>query len=122
MRTPHGQYPEYHTSADDMSLILPDSLADSFARCLRIVDMLEKNKTYVSLNQKCEPQLGSRGLYPLLGTGAGVEEPALLWVLNLSDGLHHLLDIAERSGCTFSAVERAASTLLEHGLLVEHRP
>jgi aminopeptidase-like protein len=42
---------------------------------------------------------------------------ALLWVLNLSDGQHSLLDIAERADLSFEAVQRAASTLSEAGLL-----
>ncbi len=121
MRTPHGQYPEYHTSADDLSLVKPASLADSLARCLRVLDMLEANKVYISQNQRCEPQLGKRGLYPLVGGQAdvGTDELALLWVLNLSDGRHSLLDIAERSSCSFHSLKRAATVLAGHGLLSE---
>ena len=43
----------------------------------------------------------------------------MLWVLNLSDGRHSLLEIAERSGLSFDEVYAAAQMLLEHGLLVE---
>jgi aminopeptidase-like protein len=42
---------------------------------------------------------------------------AMLWVLNLSDGQHSLLDVAERSGIDFRAVRVAADALVEHGLL-----
>lgn len=121
MRTPHGQYPEYHTSADDLSLVQPASLADSLARCVRVVQMLESNKTYVSRNQKGEPFLAKHGLFRMLGGQAdtGVEELPLLWVLNLSDGGHSLLDIAERSGCPFDSLQRAAAALVDHDLLSE---
>jgi aminopeptidase-like protein len=44
---------------------------------------------------------------------------AMLWVLNLSDGKHSLLDIAEKSGNAFPLIQEAAQTLLEHGLLVQ---
>jgi len=44
---------------------------------------------------------------------------AILWVLNLSDGNHSLLDIAQRSGKTFDAIHTAARALLNHGLLKE---
>ncbi|HET9557543.1 MAG TPA: DUF4910 domain-containing protein, partial [Actinomycetota bacterium] len=44
-RTPYAQYPEYHTSADDLELVRPDALADSFAKCLRLFDVLEQNRT-----------------------------------------------------------------------------
>ncbi len=120
-RTPHGEYPEYHTSADDPSLVRPEALADSLALALAIVESLEADRTYVNLNPKCEPQLGRRGLYRALGglKGAGVDEMAMLWVLNLSDGRHGVLEIAERSGYSLEAIEGTVAMLIEHGLLAE---
>jgi len=119
MRTPHGKFPEYHTSADDLEFIDLRSLADSFSKCRSILDVVENNATYVNQNPKCEPQLGKRGLY---GTVGGLaegrqQELALLWVLNLSDGSHNLLDIAEKSALAFAAIKKAAADLLKHGLL-----
>ena len=70
----------------------------------------------MSQNPKCEPQLGKRGLYRDIGDN----EMAMLWVLNQSDGRHSLLDIAERSGCAFEAIRRAADRLEAHGLLKAH--
>lgn len=118
-RTPHGEYPEYHTSADDLDLVRPEQLADSLGTVLGILGVLEGNGTYRNLNPRCEPQLGRRGLYRSIGgtMESGSIELALLWVLNLSDGEHSLLDIAERSGLAFTAVRRAADVLLEHDLL-----
>ena len=43
------------------------SLADSFSKCLSVIDVLEHNKTYLNQNPKCEPQLGKRGLYEAIG-------------------------------------------------------
>jgi len=114
-RTPFGEYPEYHTSADDLEFISAASLGDSFEKILRILDVLEQDGTFLNLNPKGEPQLGKRGLY----TTAGTEEMALLWVLNLSDGGHSLLDIAERSGLRFDSIKKAAGKLAEAGLLAE---
>jgi aminopeptidase-like protein len=121
MRTPHGCFPEYHTSADNLSFVRPQSLAESFARCVEIISLLDGNRTLVNLNPKCEPQLGKRGLYGSIG--GAVEgrsrELALLWVLNLSDGENSLLDIAERSGLPFAAIDNAARDLESHGLVKE---
>ncbi len=119
MRTPNGEYPEYHTSADDLDFVKPGRLAESFALCLSIVDVLENNRTYLNLNPKCEPQLGRRGLYRSIGgdTLSPQSEMALLWVLNQSDGSRSLLDIAERSGLPFDAIRSAADALRESGLL-----
>jgi aminopeptidase-like protein len=119
MRTPHGQYAEYHTSADDLSFVQPQYLADSYAKCLSVLGILEKNGTYVNQNPKGEPQLGKRGLYRPIGGSKDVKqsELAMLWVLNFSDGNHSLLDIADKSGLDFTLISAAAEMLLEHGLL-----
>lgn len=119
MRTPHGRFPEYHTSADGLDFVQPPYLADSFAKCLSILHVLEHNKPYVNQNPKCEPQLGKRGLYRAIGGQAegGFDELAMLWVLNLSDGKHTLLDIAERADLPFDSIQKAANALVEHELL-----
>jgi aminopeptidase-like protein len=118
-RTPNNCYPEYHTSADNLELVRADCLADSFLATLSILGLLERNVRYVSTNPKCEPQLGKRGLYRTIGNDPDRDdrEHALLWVLNLSDGKHSLLDIAERSGLKFDLIHKAATDLLECGLL-----
>jgi aminopeptidase-like protein len=118
MRTPHGQFPEYHTSADNLEFVQPTYLADSFAKGLDILHILEHNRAYINLNPKCEPQLGKRGLYRAVG-GRDVEKSnlAMLWVLNMSDGRHSLLDIAEHSALEFELISEAAQALLESGLL-----
>ena len=123
MRTPNGKYPQYHTSADDLKLVTPTALAESLCRLLHVIAVLEQNYRYESLNPKCEPQLGRRGLYRQIGgtSSSGFEE-AMLWVLNFSDGRHDLLDIAERSGLDFFVVSEAAGRLATHGLLAQLIP
>ncbi len=120
-RTPWGRYPEYHTSADDLSFISADRLAESLEVYLQVVDVLEGNRVYLNLSPVGEPQLGRRGLYGSLGgaTDGRDQELALLWVLNQSDGRHSLLDIAERSGMAFGRLRQAADRLLEASLLRE---
>ena len=118
-RTPHGEYPQYHTSADNLELVRPEALADSYRKCLAILRVLEGNRTYRNLLPKCEPQLGKRGLYREMGgySNARDIEMAMLWVLNLSDGTNSFLDIAERARMTFDSIHDAAKLLAEHGLL-----
>ena len=115
-RTPAGEYPEYHSSADGLDFVQPRSLGESLAVALRIVDVLERNRVYVNQNPKGEPQLGKRGLYRPIGGGA-FDEANLLWTLNLSDGSHDLLAIAERSGLPFGAIADAADVLRDADLL-----
>jgi aminopeptidase-like protein len=84
-----------------------------------VLDILENNNDYLNQNPKCEPQLGQRGLYRTMGGNVESKEAelALLWVLNLSDGYHSLLDIAERSMLPFPTVHAAARALETAGLL-----
>lgn len=123
MRTPHSQYPEYHSSADNLSLIRPKSLAQSYTHCLTVFELLEGNRVYVNQNPRCEPQLGRRGLYRAIAGQQEYQsrELALLWVLNMSDGRHALLDIAGRADLPFGQIQSAAEALVEVGLLKEYR-
>jgi len=118
MRSVWGTFPEYHTSADNLDFIGPESLAESLQVCASIFDLLENNRSYQNLSPFCEPQLGRRGLYHSTGgTSPEAEINARLWVLNMSDGRHSLLDIAERSGLPFAVLNEAAQLLLQSGLL-----
>jgi aminopeptidase-like protein len=121
MRTPHRKFPEYHSSADNLELMDPASLMHSLTTCLSLFYVLENNRWYRNRNPKCEPQLGRRGLYRAMGGNRDqkLQETAMLWVLNQSDGEHSLLDIAERSGLAFDNVHDAVGLLLNHGLLKE---
>ena len=119
MRTPHGGFPGYHTSADGLERIRPESLGESVRACLDVIEVLETNRTCVNLSPYGEPQLGRRGLYR--SSGGAVQSPdderALLWVLNLSDGSASLLDVAARSGLPYAVIVRAAQRLEQAGLL-----
>lgn len=118
MRSVWGSFPEYHSSADDMAFIRPGQLERSLRLCVSAVDVLENNHTCVNQNPWCEPQLGKRNLYRSSGgTSPDAEVHARLWVLNLSDGAHTLLDIAERSGLPFFEIRDAAELLKAAGLL-----
>jgi len=120
MRTPHGTFPEYHTSADDLGFVDPAALEHSLGLCTAIMDALEQERVYVSRQPRGEPQLGRRGLYPATGGAApAAEQLALLWTLNLADGRHSLLDMAERSGLPVAALQHAADALVRAGLLDE---
>ena len=99
MRTPHGTYPEYHTSDDNLDSLRPEQSrrgAEAADRSGRIC--WSSDRQCLNLSPKGEPQLGKRGLYRSTG-GAGVDvrHMALLWVLNMSDGSHALIEIAERA-------------------------
>ena len=118
MRTMYGEYPEYHSSLDNKSLMSFAGMRqtiDLYAQACRLID---RNRCYVSLSPYGEPQLGKRGLYPTIGGQAGKESiQALLWLLNYSDGEHDLLEIAERSGIPFETLADAADRCVAERLL-----
>jgi aminopeptidase-like protein len=120
-RSANGGYPQYHTSADDLSLMRIESLAESLLAVCRILARVEANRRFFNLAPKCEPRLGNRGLLGDLGGGVtrtGMEQ-AMLWLLNQSDGRHGIGDIAATSGLSAETLSVAAARLVERGLLKE---
>jgi aminopeptidase-like protein len=120
-RTPYAGYPEYHTSGDDPDFVTEESMADTLETLWAAVTVLERDRRYVNLSPYGEPQLGRRGLYDSLGGRSDTKQAqlAMLWVLNLSDGDHSLLDVAQRSGLPFATVADAADALRGAGLVKE---
>ena len=118
MRAIHGQWPEYHTSGDDLDLIDDAQIGEAVDVIVEIVRGLDETRSYVNQSPFGEPQLGRRGIYEAVG---GSEIPdlqlAMLWVLNLSDGAHDLVSIASAADLPLETVTAAADLLLEHGLL-----
>ncbi len=122
MRTPYAEFPQYHTAADNLDLMSPEALANTLMKHLNVVYLLENNRKYYAVVQKGEPQLGRRGLYTTLGgqkDGGGIDNFALFWLLNLSDGRHDAFDVACRSKIDFGKVKRAADLLVQAELLYE---
>ncbi|MEX0729913.1 MAG: DUF4910 domain-containing protein [Aquisalimonadaceae bacterium] len=118
-RTPFGEYPEYHTSADDPDFVSAGQLQGALALCQRVVRYLEHNRIWRNLSPYGEPQLGKRGLYGAVGGAGGPDQQrmAMLWLLNLADGTRSLLDIADRAEIAMDVLMDAAERLERVGLL-----
>ncbi len=120
-RTSYAEYPEYHTSADNLDFIKAAALKESLDIYLEVIRILEQNRSYLNLKPKCEPQLGKYDLYNKVGGENNGKDfqMALLWALNFSDGHHTLLDIARSSPIKFEMIADAAARLKKAGLLEE---
>jgi aminopeptidase-like protein len=119
MRSVWGEFPEYHTSSDNLEFVTPNALAESLQVCCEVMEILDGNRVYSRTDPYCEPALGRRGLYePATDERAVSRNLARLWVLNLSDGQHSLIDIADRSKIPFSVVRDVALELVAHDLIV----
>ena len=121
VRTLYGKFPQYHTSADNLDFVKSQYLQDSFSKYLKTIFILENNVTYLNSNPKCEPQLGRRGFYRTIGgqKDDGLNETAVFWILNLSDGNNSLLDISNKSGMKFDLIKNLSDELLLINLLEE---
>lgn len=117
MRAPDAEYPEYHSSADNLDFVSAASLDGAVRACLDIFGIIEGNSRYINLSPKGEPRLGARGLYQAMAGHPGDSEKALLWLLNQSDGTTDLLTVAQKSGLPFALIETAARALVSAGLL-----
>ncbi|MEM7542941.1 MAG: DUF4910 domain-containing protein [Pseudomonadota bacterium] len=117
-RVPHDEYPEYHTSGDNLDLIDGRTMAEALVLCQQIVDEFETRECFINIEPFGEPKLGKRGLYNSIGGRAPAERvEIMLWILNLCDGNHDLMDIAERSGYTLETIRELATELTERSLL-----
>jgi len=99
MRSKYAEYPEYHTSLDDLELVTPKGLEESFEVYKKIIDVLENN-FYYKVTVLGEPQLGKRGLYPNVCTPDTDYDLAFLYrnFLAYADGKNDLIDIANIIG------------------------
>ena len=98
MRSKYHEYPEYHTSLDDLSLITPSGLQGGFDALSKTIAAIEFNPR-PRVTVLCEPQLGKRGLYPTLSTKQSNHSvKAMMDLIAYSDGTMTLLEIAETIG------------------------
>ena len=96
MRTKFGQYPEYHTSLDDLTnVVTPEGLEGGYLALQRAVETIEQNK-YYKVNTLCEPQMSKRDLYPTLSTKSSAQKVRLMMnVISFFDGNKSLIEVAE---------------------------
>lgn len=98
VRSKFGEYPEYHTSLDDLSLVTPAGLSGGYEVLRECVELLERN-TKFRMGCVGEPQLGKRGLYPTLSTKeSGATVRTMMDLLAYADGRNDLIDVSQRIG------------------------
>lgn len=120
MRTKYGEYPEYHTSLDDLNLVTPDGLVGGLEVAYKSILLLEHNK-YYKVSVYCEPQLGKRGLYPTLSKMDEdyTDVRTLLNFIAYCDGKRDLISIAEKIGVDALSLIPTIQRLLNEGLLLK---
>ena len=118
-RSKFGEFPEYHTSADDMSFVSPEGFQGAFDTMMEVVNILEKNARY-RMKVLCEPQLGKRGLYSDISR-KGIYDTILIQrdVISYCDGKNDLLDLSERIGVDVPEIIEIIDRLKEHDLVEE---
>lgn len=118
MRTKYGEYPEYHTSGDNMDIISADELDKSLEKLKLCIDIIENNRIYKS-TVLGEPQLGKRGLYSTISTKtSSLNVKTMMNILAFCDGHHDLLWIAEKIGKPIMELFPIVETLFQNDLLI----
>lgn len=116
-RSKYAEYPEYHTSADDMTLISPEGLEGSFEVMKQVINALEYNQ-YYRVTCLCEPQLGKRGLYPTESRkGIYDEVKKMTNLIAYADGTEDLIAVSTRIGVPVAELIPIVEKLCEAGLL-----
>ena len=119
MRSKYGEYPEYHTSLDDLTLATPTGLAGGFEALRRSLQAIEGDRVYLT-RVLGEPQMGPRGLYNSLGgKSADVVARTRIDILAYCDGSNGMIDIADILGQPFWELKPLFDDLIEHGLIDE---
>lgn len=121
-RSKFSEYPEYHTSLDDLDFVTAEGLLGGYEFVRDCIVAVESNRLY---RTSClgEPQLGKRGLYPDLSTkksGASVE--TLMDLLAYADGSNDLIAISDRIGAPLQQLYPLVDSLTNAGLLETSEP
>lgn len=111
------EYPEYHTSADNMNIISPEGFQGAYEVMVKVINALENNGYYQMLC-KCEPQLGRRGLYPTVSM-KGVYDAVrtMQHFIAYADGRNDLIGISNIIGTPVDELIPIKDKLMEHQLL-----
>ena len=117
MRSKYDEYPEYHTSLDDLDFVSPAGLKGSFLALQKVISTIESRKCY-KINVNCEPQLGKRGLYPTLSTKESVSSVYnFMNVISYLDGRNDIEEIAELCEISIQETEEIIKILLTEELI-----
>lgn len=129
------EYDYYHTSLDNLDFVKTENLIKTIDLYKNVINVLETNAIYKSLNPNCEVQLGKRGLYPKVGGGqhqAGLgdssnedrfsknkvdEVDAICWFLFLADGNESLISMSKKSKVPYSQLLNISKKLLDNKLI-----
>jgi aminopeptidase-like protein len=117
MRSKYGEYSEYHSSLDNMSLVSPKAFRDSYAIYQKIILTIE-NDIFPITNSKGEPNLGKRGMYSLISKSDLYNKSLdILNILSYSDGKNSLFDIANKCGISINKLQKIILILKKKKLI-----
>ena len=118
LRTKYGEYPEYHTSLDNLeNVVTPEGLEGGYWAIRKAIEAIERNKNYKT-TVLCEPQMSKRGLYPTLSIRNGNKEVNLMMnFISFCDGKSSLLEIADKLNMPIWDLYGLADELYSHNLI-----
>jgi len=117
-RSKFGEFPQYHTSLDNLDFVSPQGLAGAYNMLEACLKLIEANRKY-KITCLCEPHLGKRGLYPTINSGVDVykESRKLTNFITYADGKNDLIDISNKIKVPVSELYSMVDKLSAAGLL-----
>ena len=120
-RSKYAEYPEYHTSKDNMGLISPTGLQGAYEVYRDMIEALEYNHKY-KIQCLGEPQLGKRGLYPTISQKGQHELVAALTdFIAYADGTNDIIDISNKIQIPVRNLIPVVKILLKNKLIEKSR-
>ncbi len=119
MRSPYGEFPEYHTSLDNLDLISIEKIEEMSRVHERAILSYEKYPKYEVCHDGGEPFLTKYNLYRTMGGTHKnyIHEHVRSWVLFLSDGCHNIKDMSKKSGFSEHEIQQSIDVLLDRGIV-----
>ena len=105
-----GNYRQYHTSLDNFDIVTNRNIESSFKLISKTIEIFQK-KIIPFSRFKCEPNMGKRGLYPLISKSSSTNKihydvKSLMDFLQYSDGKNDLEDISKRLNISMNGVKK----------------
>jgi aminopeptidase-like protein len=118
IKTKYHDYPEYHTSGDNLDFVTDEALKQTLDKYICCLDAIDNNHIYKT-TVLCEPHLSKYKLYETLGR-KGDNTNTLIWnLIAYCDGKNDLLDIANKIDCPIWELYPAVETIINQGLIVK---
>ena len=118
MTNPHSEFPEYHTSYDNLDLVSVECIKNVSSFYLDVLEEYERRECYIISHDGCEPFMANKNVYRQTGgTSNNQWDNVRNWVIFMSDNNHSQLDMSVKTGICIKQIEKCVKVLLEKDII-----